>query len=121
MHCSSTPLLEIEVLTEDEEEAAKAWDEGAGGRLWRSWWGRLREWRRLRQTWWFTSRLEAAMQGKAMAVCMSRDVCVQLYGQIVKLRSDWHDPEPHKGAIKIVMTGQRRTRKPSARMSTAGR
>jgi type I restriction enzyme R subunit len=25
MHCSSTPLLEIEVLTEDEEEAAKAW------------------------------------------------------------------------------------------------
>jgi type I restriction enzyme R subunit len=46
-----------------------------------------------------------AMQGKAMAVCMSREVCVQLYNAIIKLRPEWHDPDPEKGAIKVVMTG----------------
>jgi len=45
------------------------------------------------------------MAGKAMVVCMSRDVCVQLYNAITKLRPDWHDPDPEHGAIKVVMTG----------------
>lgn len=43
--------------------------------------------------------------GKAMVVAMSRDICVHLYNEIIKLRPDWHDPDPEKGAIKIVMTG----------------
>ncbi|AUN96248.1 type I restriction endonuclease subunit R [Pseudazoarcus pumilus] len=47
----------------------------------------------------------AVMQGKAMVVAMSRDICVHLYDEIVKLRPDWHDPDAEKGAIKIVMTG----------------
>ncbi len=47
----------------------------------------------------------AAQDGKAMAVTMSREICVHLYDEIVKLRPDWHDPDPEKGAIKIVMTG----------------
>jgi type I restriction enzyme R subunit len=46
-----------------------------------------------------------AMTGKAMVVAMSRDICVHLYNEIVKLRPDWHDEDPEKGAIKIVMTG----------------
>lgn len=46
-----------------------------------------------------------AMAGKAMVVAMSRDICVHLYNEIVKLRPDWHDDDPDKGAIKIVMTG----------------
>lgn len=46
-----------------------------------------------------------AMDGKAMVVAMSRDICVHLYDEIVKLRPDWHDEDPEKGAIKIVMTG----------------
>lgn len=46
-----------------------------------------------------------AMDGKAMVVAMSRDICVHLYNEIVKLRPDWHDEDPEKGAIKIVMTG----------------
>jgi type I restriction enzyme R subunit len=46
-----------------------------------------------------------AMAGKAMVVAMSRDICVHLYNEIVKLRPDWHDEDPDKGAIKIVMTG----------------
>lgn len=46
-----------------------------------------------------------AQSGKAMVVAMSRDICVHLYNEIVKLRPDWHDEDPAKGAIKIVMTG----------------
>jgi type I restriction enzyme R subunit len=43
--------------------------------------------------------------GKAMVVAMSREACVQLYDEIVKLRPHWHDEDATKGAIKIVMTG----------------
>ncbi|NEX60633.1 type I restriction endonuclease subunit R [Noviherbaspirillum galbum] len=46
-----------------------------------------------------------AQSGKAMVVAMSRDICVHLYDAIVALRPDWHDPDPEKGVIKIVMTG----------------
>ena len=46
-----------------------------------------------------------AQSGKAMVVAMSRDICVHLYNEIVKLRPDWHDLDPERGAIKIVMTG----------------
>lgn len=49
---------------------------------------------------------DPAMQdGKAMIVGMSREICVHLYDAIVELRPNWHDPNPDKGAIKIVMTG----------------
>ncbi|WP_029001513.1 type I restriction endonuclease subunit R [Azohydromonas australica] len=48
---------------------------------------------------------DKAQPGKAMVVAMSRGICVHLYDEIVKLRPDWHDPDPEKGAIKIVMTG----------------
>lgn len=46
-----------------------------------------------------------AMNGKAMAVCMSRRICVELYDEIVALRPDWHSDDDTTGAIKIVMTG----------------
>ena len=48
---------------------------------------------------------QQAQPGKAMVVAMSREICVHLYNEIVKLRPDWHDADPEKGAIKIVMTG----------------
>ncbi len=37
----------------------------------------------------FESRLEA-MDGKAIIVCMSRRICVDLYKEIIKLRPKWH-------------------------------
>ncbi len=46
-----------------------------------------------------------AQTGKAMVVGMSRDICVHLYDEIVKLRPDWHSDDPELGAVKIVMTG----------------
>jgi len=48
---------------------------------------------------------DAAQRGKAMVVSMSRDICAHLYNEIIKLRPAWHDADPEKGAIKIVMTG----------------
>ena len=47
----------------------------------------------------------AALDGKAMAVCMSRRICVKLYDEIVKLRPNWHSADDNAGAVKIVMTG----------------
>ena len=52
----------------------------------------------------FERRLEA-LQGKAMIVCMSREICVGMYNAITKIHPEWHDPDDNKGAIKIVMTG----------------
>ncbi len=52
----------------------------------------------------YERRLEA-MDGKAMVVCMSRRICVDLYNAIIKLRPHWHDEDDEKGCIKIVMTG----------------
>lgn len=47
----------------------------------------------------------ATLDGKAMIVCMSRDICAQLYKAIITLRPNWHDDDPQKGIIKVVMTG----------------
>ena len=52
----------------------------------------------------FECRLEA-MDGKAMVVCMSRRICVNLYRALVRLRPDWEDASDDKGQIKVVMTG----------------
>lgn len=52
----------------------------------------------------FEERL-SAMDGKAMVVCMSRRICVELYSEIVALRPEWHSDDDEKGMIKVVMTG----------------
>ena len=52
----------------------------------------------------FESR-QAAMDGKAMVVCMSRRICVELYDAIVALLPAWHGDDDAQGAIKVVMTG----------------
>ena len=52
----------------------------------------------------FERRLEA-MDGKAMAVCMSRRICIDLYRALARLRPDWEHEDDDKGRIKVVMTG----------------
>ncbi len=42
--------------------------------------------------------------GKAMVVGMSREICARLYKEIINIRPDWHNSDPAKGAIKVVMT-----------------
>ena len=52
----------------------------------------------------FEDRL-ATIDGKGMIVAMSRQIAVDLYDAIVELRPNWHDDDPTKGVIKIIMTG----------------
>jgi type I restriction enzyme R subunit len=52
----------------------------------------------------YEKRFEA-MEGKAMIVCMSRRICVELYREIGKLRPAWRAEADEAGAIKVVMTG----------------
>jgi type I restriction enzyme R subunit len=52
----------------------------------------------------FEKRLEV-MDGKAMVVCMSRRICVELYREIVALRPEWAGDGDDAGSIKVVMTG----------------
>lgn len=58
----------------------------------------------------FEARAEAMLrqtqdEGKAMVVCMSRRICIDLHDEIVKLRPHWYSPSDDKGIIKVVMTG----------------
>jgi type I restriction enzyme R subunit len=46
-----------------------------------------------------------AQTGKAMIVAMSREISVHLYNAIIAIRPEWHDEDPEKGVIKVVMTG----------------
>jgi type I restriction enzyme R subunit len=60
----------------------------------------------------FEKRVEA-MDGKAMIVCMSRRICVDLYNAIIALRPDWasakdDETDAENGracVVKVVMTG----------------
>ena len=52
----------------------------------------------------FEARLEA-IDGKAMIVCMSRRICVELHDRIARLRPGWRGAEDAGGEMKIVMTG----------------
>lgn len=52
----------------------------------------------------YEKRLDV-LEGKAMIVCMSRRICVDLHKEIVKLRPRWYHKDDDKGTIKVVMTG----------------
>ncbi|WBP94041.1 type I restriction endonuclease subunit R [Mycolicibacterium neoaurum] len=43
--------------------------------------------------------------GKAFIVGATREICAELYEEIVKLRPDWHDDAVDKGVIKVVYSG----------------
>ena len=52
----------------------------------------------------FEERL-AALDGKALIVCMSRRVCVDMYSALTRLRPEWHHEDDDDGVLKVVMTG----------------
>jgi len=97
---------EVDELTEDEE--------GDGAKV-----AKLRRWAALAQVVGAPPRIHkvaadivahfenrlSAMEGKAMVVAMSREICVHIYDAIVALRPDWHSDDTALGAIKVVMTG----------------
>ncbi len=51
----------------------------------------------------FEKRQET-LKGKGMIVVMTREIAVDLYDQIIKIRPDWHNENLMKGKIKVVMT-----------------
>ena len=52
----------------------------------------------------FVNRL-ATLDGKAMVVCMSRRICIDLYREIAALRPEWHADDDESGSMKVIMTG----------------
>ncbi len=52
------------------------------------------------------------IDGKAMVVCMSCDICMNLYDKITSLRPDWHADEDDAGTIKVVMDANVGNRRP---------
>jgi len=108
----SLKLEELPHLDEEVDELAEDEEEGAQARL-------KSRWAALEKVVGAEPRVAAvaadlvrhfeernkAQNGKAMVVAMSRDICVHLYDEIIQLRPDWHDADPEKGAVKIVMTG----------------
>lgn len=103
---------ELEHLDEDVDELAEDEEEGNQAKL-KSKWAALEkivgaEPRVARVAADLVSHFEVrlkAQDGKAMVVAMSREICVHLYNEIIKLRPEWHDTDPKKGVIKIIMTG----------------
>ena len=52
----------------------------------------------------FENRL-TTLDGKAMVVCTSRRICVDLYREIAALRPSWHGATDELGTMKVIMTG----------------
>lgn len=52
----------------------------------------------------FEERLNI-LDGKAMVVCMSRRICIDLHNEIKKLRPTWYHKDDDKGFMKVIMTG----------------
>lgn len=46
----------------------------------------------------------SVLEGKAMIICMSREICALLYQAVITLRPEWHSEDADKGAIKVIMT-----------------
>ncbi len=52
----------------------------------------------------FEERL-SVFDGKAMVVCMSRRICVELHNEIKTLKPNWYHKDDDKGFMKVIMTG----------------
>ena len=64
----------------------------------------------------FTNRTES-FPGKAMVVCMSREICINMFDAVIKLKPEWAGTlkkdkkenlgyyDPFDGGIRVVMTG----------------
>lgn len=47
---------------------------------------------------------QAVFEGKGLIVCMTRQIAVDLYQQIIDIRTQWHSDDLDKGVVKVVMT-----------------
>ena len=96
---------EVEALTEDEEVAEQEQLKGRWASVERLVGSDQRLAMLARDIVEHLDRRLEVLDGKAMVVCMSRRICVELYRQIVQLRPHWHSEDADKGSVKVVMTG----------------
>lgn len=96
---------EFEEITEGEEESARE----KLKREWAATEALVGDSNRLRQVaedlvghW--EERL-AAMNGKAVIVCMSRRIAVAMYNELTRLRPEWAGSHDSQGSLKVIMTG----------------
>ena len=54
-------------------------------------------------------------RGKAMIVGSTREICANLYEQIIALRPDWHDDAVDSGVVKVVYSGLAADKAPVSR------
>ncbi len=47
---------------------------------------------------------QQVFEGKAMIVCMTRNICAMLYNEIIALKPEWHHSDLDKGVLKVIMT-----------------
>ncbi len=113
LNTEETPTLDeqVEELTEDDEETERARSHSRWAALEKVV-GAEQRLKKIAAD--FVKHFEArqtemskttAGPGKAMFVCMGREICVRLYDEIIALRPEWHDPDPTKGVLKVIMTG----------------
>ena len=47
---------------------------------------------------------QQVFEGKAIIVCMTRNICAMLYNEIIALKPEWHHNDLDKGVLKVIMT-----------------
>lgn len=47
---------------------------------------------------------QQVFEGKAMIVCMTRNICAMLYNEIIALKPEWYHNDLDKGVLKVIMT-----------------
>ncbi|MGQ4618106.1 HsdR family type I site-specific deoxyribonuclease [Nocardia sp. R7R-8] len=50
--------------------------------------------------------------GKALIVCATREICANLYEEIIALEPEWHADSPKQGVVKVVYSGSAKDQLP---------
>lgn len=50
------------------------------------------------------SKRQEVLRGKAMIVCMNREIAASLYDEIIALKPSWHHESYQKGKLKVIIT-----------------
>ncbi len=112
-------LAKVRLLDEEKPNIDKAIDELLEGEELTANQERLAKWTATEQIVGTPSRIEKiatdiiqhfeqrqqVIEGKAMIVCMSRRIAVEMYHAIIRQRPDWEGDTDGNGVIKVVMTG----------------
>ncbi|MGO8805534.1 MAG: type I restriction endonuclease subunit R [Candidatus Bathyarchaeia archaeon] len=96
---------EFEDVTEGEESAGKEYLKSKWSRLERLVGSQERIKRVAKDIVDHWEKRVSVLDGKAMIVCMSRRICVDLHNEIIKLKPEWYSLDDDKGYFKVVMTG----------------